>query len=574
MALSSGDPEIRCSQAAHGGVTALEIARETSYKRRMEFRILGPLEVVAEDGEPLVLGGQKQRAVLAVLLLQANHVVSMEFLVDALWGEQPPKTATTSLHNAISALRKIVGVDRLVTQPPGYKLVVPAEAIDLGRFELLVAGARELQPPERARQLRDALGLWRGEPLAEVAGEPFAVAELRRLEELRLRVVEDRIDADLACDRHGDLVPELESLVSQWPYRERLRGQLMLALYRSGRQADALRVYQETRKLLVDELGLEPGAELKELHAQILRQQVPRPRRARVDVGDSHLEEVAAALLAGRLIPVLGADGEPLASELAQRFGYPDDVVELTRVAQYVALTKGEGPLYDELHALLELGAAPAPVHRFFASLPPLLRERGIPHQLLVTTGYDLALEQALLAADEEFDVVSYVATGRHRGRFFHRSPDGATRVIDLPNTYATELSLERRTIVLKLHGGVDASAAREQESFVVTEDDYIAYLARNDVGSAVPVGLAARLRRSHFLFLGYGMREWGLRLVLDRISNGEPLAYRSWAVVPEARPLERQFWQSRGVDLLEQSLDDYVDALASYVGLGVVEAA
>jgi hypothetical protein len=144
--------------------------------------------------------------------------------------------------------------------------------------------------------------------------------------------------------------------------------------------------------------------------------------------------------------------------------------------------------------------------------------------------------------------------------------------VIDLPNLYATELSLDRRTIILKLHGGFDASAAREQESFVVTEDDYISYLARNDVGSAVPVGLAARLRRSHFLFLGYGMREWGLRLVLDRISNGEPLAYRSWAVIPEARPLERQFWQSRDVDLLEQPLDEYVEALASYVGLGAVE--
>jgi len=246
--------------------------------------------------------------------------------------------------------------------------------------------------------------------------------------------------------------------------------------------------------------------------------------------------------------------------------------------ARTLSAPKGEARLprvlrTDELHTLLEAGAAPAPVHRFFAALPPLLRDRGIPHQLLVTTGYDLALEQALLAADEEFDVVSYVATGRHRGRFFHRSPDGATRVIDLPNTYATELSLERRTIVLKLHGGVDTSAAREQESFVVTEDDYISYLARNDVGSAVPVGLAARLRRSHFLFLGYGMREWGLRLVLDRISNGEPLAYRSWAVVPEARPLERQFWQTRGVDLLEQPPDDYVEALASYVGLGAAEA-
>jgi hypothetical protein len=258
-----------------------------------------------------------------------------------------------------------------------------------------------------------------------------------------------------------------------------------------------------------------------------------------------------------------------LAAELAQRFDYPEENADLTRVAQFVALTKGAGPLYDELHALLQTAATPTPVHRFFASLPPLLRDRGLPHQLLVTTGYDLALEQALLDADEEFDVVSYVATGRDRGRFCHRDPTGLTRVIDLPNTYATELSLERRTVVLKLHGGVDVGATREQESFVVTEDDYIGYLARSDVGGAIPVGLAARLRRSHFLFLGYGMREWSLRLVLDRISSGEPLAYRSWAVVPVARPLEHHFWRVRGIELLEQPLEQYVDSLSSYVGLG-----
>jgi hypothetical protein len=224
-------------------------------------------------------------------------------------------------------------------------------------------------------------------------------------------------------------------------------------------------------------------------------------------------------------------------------------------------LTKGPGPLHDELQSLLHALTAPTAVHRFFASLPPQLRDRGLPHQLLVTTSYDLALEQALLEADEEFDVVSYIASGRNQGRFSHRDPGGQTRVIDLPNTYATELSLDRRTVVLKLHGGL------EQESVVVTEDDYIRYLLRGDVGGAIPVGLAARLRRSHYLFLGYGMREWSLRLVLDRISGGEPLAYRSWAVVPEARPLERQFWRARDVDLLEHPLDEYVDALRRYVG-------
>jgi hypothetical protein len=221
---------------------------------------------------------------------------------------------------------------------------------------------------------------------------------------------------------------------------------------------------------------------------------------------------------------------------------------------------------------MLGAGTAPAATHRFFAALPPLLRERGLPHQLLVTTSYDLALEQALLAAGEEFDIVSYVASGRDRGRFCHRDPTGQTRVIELPNTYANELSLERRTVVLKLHGGLDEGEAHEQARFVVTEDDYIGYLARGDVGGAIPVALAAKLRRSHFLFLGYGMREWGLRLVLDRICGGEPSAYRSWAVVPEARPLERQFWRARDVDLLEERLDDYVEALGQYVGAGTAE--
>jgi hypothetical protein len=143
--------------------------------------------------------------------------------------------------------------------------------------------------------------------------------------------------------------------------------------------------------------------------------------------------------------------------------------------------------------------------------------------------------------------------------------PDGSTHVIDLPNTYATELSLERRTVILKLHGGV------ELESFVVTEDDYIDY---GDVGGAIPVALAAKLRRSHFLFLGYGMRDWNLRLVLGRIWGAEGVSYRSWAVQPEPRPLERQFWRARDVDLLQVPLDDYAGALGRYLGIGTEAAA
>jgi DNA-binding SARP family transcriptional activator len=554
----------------------LEIACKRGYKDGVEeFRVLGPLEVLAENGEPLVLGGQKQRAVLAVLLLQANHAVSTQFLIDALWGESPPRTATTSLHNAISALRKILGPSRLVTQPPGYKLVVPPEAIDLGRFEELVASAHLLEPAPRAEQLREALALWRGEPLAEIADEPFAVPEIRRLEELRLRAVEARIDADLDCERAVELVPELERLVATYPLRERLRGQLMLALYHAGRQAEALEAYQDVRRVLRDELGLEPGPQLQQLYASILRQEIALPASALTSSSAEHVEEVGELLLGGKVVPVLGCDISELASRLATRFEYPaGEATDLTRIAQYVALTKGAGPLYDELHAMLAEDARPTAVHRFFASLPPLLRDRGVPHQLLVTTSYDLALEQALLEAGEEFDVVSYLAAGRHRGRFCHVRPDGTTTIVDLPNTYATELSLDRRTIVLKLHGGLDASASRELESFVVTEDDYIDYLAYSEIGSAIPVALAARLRRSHFLFLGYGMRDWNRRLVLGRMWGGEGVAYRSWAVQPGPKPLERQFWRARDIDLLDIPLDDYLGALGRYLGLATEAAA
>lgn len=528
-----------------------------------EFRILGPLEAFSAEGQPLALGGKKQRALLALLLLRANHVVSTEFIVDALWGENPPRTAATSLQNSVHALRKLLGPDLLHTRPPGYVLTVDPEAIDLGRFERLVAEARDLAPEQRSERLGEALAVWHGEPLAEVAFEPFAAAEIRRLEELRIAALEDRIDADLACERHAELVPELVGLVARYPLRERLVGQLMLAHYLSGRQDDALRVFQDARRAL-DELGLEPSPQLQTLQTEILRHEIPAARAAVTSADDSHFAEVTEAMLAGRLVPVLGTDVGVLAEELSRRFDYPEDGGDLTRVAQFVALTKGSGRLYDELRTLLASAAVPTPVHRFFAALPKLLRERGLPHQLLVTTSYDLALEQALLDAGEEFDVVSYVASGRDRGRFCHRDADGTTRVVEIPNTYVAELSLDRRTVVLKLHGGIDA----ERESFVVTEDDYIAYLARTDVLGAVPVALAATLRRSHFLFLGYGMREWSLRLVLDRISAGEPLAYRSWAVLPQARPLERQFWQARDVDLVEVELAEYSRSLGRYVGL------
>jgi DNA-binding SARP family transcriptional activator len=237
----------------------------------MEFRILGPLEVI-EDGHALPLGGTKPRALLACLLLRANQVVSMDRLIEELWPDAAPRTAAKTIQVYVWKLRKELGEGRLVTRPPGYLLRVDSSELDLTRFEALLEEARGVDPKRAAEHLCEALTLWRGQPLADLAYEPFAQTDIARLEELRLAALEERIEADLATGRHRELVGELEALVAEHPLRERLRGQLMLALYRSGRQAEALEVYQVARRTLVEELGLEPSAALQRLEKAILQQ--------------------------------------------------------------------------------------------------------------------------------------------------------------------------------------------------------------------------------------------------------------------------------------------------------------
>jgi DNA-binding SARP family transcriptional activator/tetratricopeptide (TPR) repeat protein len=235
----------------------------------VEFRILGPLEVL--DGERRVpLGGAKRRAVLALLLLDANQVVSTERLIDGVWGDEPPAGALASLQNHVLRLRRELG-ERIVTRAPGYLMRVERDELDLERFRRLVEEARTREPGEAAALLRDALALWRGTPLADLADEPVIAAAVG-LEGLRLDTLERRLDAELALGRHAQLVSELETLVVEQPFRERLRAQLVLALYRSGRQGDALEAYASARAAFVDELGLEPGAELQELQRAVLRQ--------------------------------------------------------------------------------------------------------------------------------------------------------------------------------------------------------------------------------------------------------------------------------------------------------------
>lgn len=240
----------------------------------MEFRILGPVEVKL-DGSVVALGGRKQRALLALLLLHANEVVSRDRLIEALWGERPPPSVHQSLDSYVSRLRGALGQERLVRRPPGYVLVVDPDELDLARFEALVAAGRDARAhgdaADASSTLRDALALWRGHALADILYEPFATVEAERLEERRLAALEERIDADLAAGQGRELVPELEALVQAHPLRERLLGQLMLALYRGGRHGDALAVLQSARQHLAGELGLEPGPPLRELERRILR---------------------------------------------------------------------------------------------------------------------------------------------------------------------------------------------------------------------------------------------------------------------------------------------------------------
>ncbi len=246
----------------------------------LEFRLLGPLEALVEN-RPIALGGVRQRGLLALLLLRANEVVSRDRLIDELWRDHAPETAGNALAALVARLRRVLPADVLVTRSGGYEARIDPDAIDLHRFErLLEEGSRALasgDPAGAAERLRTALSLWRGPPLADFTYEPFAEPAIMRLEELRVAALENRIDADLALGKHGDLVGELQSLVLEHPLRERLRGQLMLALYRSGRQAEALEVYRDGRRILLDELGIDPSPTLQELEKAILRQD-PRVR--------------------------------------------------------------------------------------------------------------------------------------------------------------------------------------------------------------------------------------------------------------------------------------------------------
>jgi len=379
----------------------------------MEFRILGPLEVY-EDGRRVELGGARQRALLAILLTRANHVVSKDRLIDELFGEEPRESAASLLQVYVSRLRKALEPGRkrrqqtgiVVTKAPGYLVHVERDELDLERFERLAEEGRtalaESVPALARERFAEALALWRGPALADFELEPFAQGESRRLEELRLAVVEDRIDADLALGRHATLVGELESLVDLHPLRERLRGQLMLALYRSERQAEALDVYQATRRTLVGELGIEPSGRLQDLERAILRQD------PELD-GDREAQQPAP----GRTILVVGADEPSL--EAAVDLVEPLAAGEAPRELVAVALVAGAGELNEtvtRLHARrdrLRAAGVAARVAAFTSTSPAgdvlrLASERGVE---LVLAGAKLS--DGLLRGDWLAEVAAAV---------------------------------------------------------------------------------------------------------------------------------------------------------------------
>ncbi len=280
----------------------------------MEFRILGPLEVWSAD-RSLPLGGPKQRAVVAQLILRANQVVTAEQLIDELWGEEPPETARNTLQTYVYRLRKVLGEERIESAAGAYRLRADPSEIDSARFEVLVREARRLldSDPEGAlARLDEALASWRGPAFSDLPGDPSLRGEVARLEDLRLVAIEQQISARLALGRHTTVIGALESLTGRYPLRERLWGGLMLALYRNGRQAEALDAYRRAREVLAEELGIDPSPELQQLHERILRQDpelveaTPIPRSTRSVAG----ELTPGSSFAGyRIDSVLGRGG-------------------------------------------------------------------------------------------------------------------------------------------------------------------------------------------------------------------------------------------------------------------------
>jgi DNA-binding SARP family transcriptional activator len=351
---------------------------------QVEFLILGPLEV--RDGDRLVpLGGARQRAVLALLLTRANEVVSRDWLIDELWGERPPESAVNVLQTYVSHLRKALSAELLVTRTPGYMIQVERDELDLYRFEDLATEADGAEPAVAATKLRAALELWRGTALADFAYDPFAQATITRLEELRLTALERRIEADLALGRHGELVGELEVLTREHPLRERFRRHLMLALYRSGRQAEALATYQDARRVLVDQLGIDPSPSLQELERAILRQE---PALESPDLGGPRQEGAEPVTVARSILVV------------------PRDEANLLPLISIAELLARRPPRELIIARLLEQDEEPAPTTARLAALRDEFVDRGVQVRIAAYTSSMPGGDAVQLATEQDVDLV------------------------------------------------------------------------------------------------------------------------------------------------------------------------
>ena len=305
-----------------------------------------------------------------------------------------------------------------------------------------------------------------------------------------------------------------------------------------------------------------------------------------------HSHRVLREMIAGRVVPFFGAgvnlcdrpdqvhweeeqkkflpSGSELSKFLATSFQYPDENVnDLSRVSEFVDLISGSGPLYDELHRVFDNDYPLTSLHQFFANLPDAFRKKEYPprYQLIVTTNYDDLMEKAYAKASQEIDIVTYIASGDNAGKFLHIKPSGEEETVHKPNEYQgielDEFENLIRPVVLKLHGAVKRKEiGADNDSYVITEDHYINYLTNTDISTLLPLTIAHKLRRSHFLFLGYGLRDWNLRVILHRLWGDQKLSYLSWAIQRDPDEIESKIWRNKGVEIFNEDLKSYIQLL------------
>src|SRR5215203_554658 len=497
----------------------------------MRLSVLGHLEASVDD-RPVALGGAKQRAVVAMLGLEANRAVTAERLIEGLWGDEPPASAAKMVQNYVWRLRSALadeGGAEIVTRGRGYELRIDRELVDVCRLERLVSEAsRAADAGEPANgAAREALALFRGDPLADVADEPFAAAEIRRLEELRLTAAELAIDADLAAGRHREVLGEIDAVLAANPLRERLHGQRMLVLYRSGRQAEALEAYRQARRTLVEEIGVEPSPELRRLHDAILRQdpsldvepaaaELPRELDASASpplIGrDRELRGLRtrwqrAAAGAGALVTITGPYGmgkTRLAAEIAGEAHLQDAAVFYAAgtgppEAALAAIARTREPRRPVLVVVDDADRAPAVVRSALRDLAPALHRLPVlvlatgqetaalarlePDEALVLEPLDAASVGAIAASyapagAEAVPVATLLATSRGIARKVHEAAvewarREATRGVDAAAGRAAAGRGEARALEEELAGRlVELQSARERADLVRADGD------------------------------------------------------------------------------------------------------